>query len=609
MRKFLAILLALTLCLGSFAMAEEAADTTTDASSANTLVVGTPAMNGDFIEGFGSSAYDNSIKTLTNGFCYTIADTPAGEYITNPTVIENLDITTDEAGNKIYTFKLYDDLKWSDGSSITATDYVSGVLWDASPKWLEVGGSSRIGLGLLGYKAYQAGETDVFAGVKLIDDLTFSLTIDAAELPYFYENIYARIRPIPAAVYAPGAEIVSDENGSSFGDYDILSAMQTVSQTERFAPTICCGPYKFISYENNAVTMEINEYFKGDLDGDKPTIQYVVQKFVNQDTDIDAVISGDLDLVTGEIEGKKIEAAKAADTAELHDYLRAGYGLLAMSCDWGVTADPNVRWALAYLIDRSAVVDYVLEGYGGTVNSQYGYAQWMYEEAGEELEEELTPFNLNVQAANECLDKTEWKYESDGVTPFDASKANADGTYMRYNDKGEMLTVNHLGTEDNSVTDIIEIQYVANAPLAGMNFVVTRSDFSALLDNYQHAYEKGDDRKYNTFNLASNFDPAFDPYTMSWHSDYCGTWTNSCQLSDSELDELIMELRSTEPGDNDTFIDVWLKYEKRWQELMPQIPLYSNQYFDIYNTRVSGVETTPFANYEDVICKITKSAN
>ena len=42
---------------------------------------------------------------------------------------------------------------------------------------------------------------------------------------------------------------------------------------------------------------------------------------------------------------------------------------------------------------------------------------------------------------------------------------------------------------------------------------------------------------------------------------------------------------------------------------MPEIPLYSNEYFDIYNVRVQGLCTTPFANYEDVICKLTKTAN
>ncbi|MDO4355508.1 MAG: ABC transporter substrate-binding protein [Clostridia bacterium] len=604
MKKFLAILLALTLCFGCVAFAEEG--TISDSTALNTLTVGVTEMNGDFIDGFGNSSYDAFIKTMLHEFCYTVETTAEGELVINPQIVAEYTAEPDEDGNKVYTFTLCDDLKWSDGSSITASDYVGALLWKASDEWITAGASSSVGLGLLGYKDYLAGETDVFAGVKLIDELTFSMTIDAAELPYFYETAYVQAGPIPMAVYAPGCEIVSDENGSSFGDYDILTAMNNVAATERFAPSISCGPYKFISFENSTVTLEANEYFKGDLDGDKPSVKYIVQKVVPNDTDVDSVIAGSIDLVTGVIEGKKIEAAKADPNTNLNSYLRNGYGYLTMCCDWGVTADPNVRWALGYLIDRNTVIDYVLEGYGGMVHAEYGYAQWMYEYAGDELEEELTAFNLNIEKANELLDQTEWKYESDGTTPFDASKANADGTYMRYNDKGEMLTINHLGTDENPVTDIIEIQYKANAPLAGVNFVVTKGDFAALLDNYQNGYQMGDDRKYNTFNLATSFDAVFDPYTSSWHSDYCGTWINACQLSDPELDEIIMKMRSVEPGDNDTFVDYWLQYELRWQELLPQIPLYSNEYFDIFSNTVTGVETTPFYNYANVICKIGK---
>ena len=608
MKKFLAFLLALVLCLGCVAFAEEAApaETITDSTELNTLTVGVTEMNGDFIDGFGNSAYDAFIKTMLHGYCNTVETTGGGELVINPQVVKDYTTEEDEAGNKTYTFTLCDDLKWSDGSAITAADYVGSILWKASPKWAEAGASSSVGEGLLGYKAYLAGEADAFAGVKLVDEHTFQVIIDAAELPYFFEMARVQVGPIPMAVYAPGCEIVSDDNGASFGDYDILSAMQNVAATERFNPTVSCGPYKFISYENATVTLVANEYSKGDLDGQKPQVKYVVQKTIPNDTDVDSVIAGEIDLVTGVIEGNKIEAAKADANTNLTSYFRNGYGYMAMHCDWGVTADPNVRWALAYLIDRNAVVDYVLGGYGGIVNAEYGYAQWMYDYAGDELEDELIAFNLNVEKANEYLDQTEWKFESDGTTPFDASKANADGSYMRYNDKGEMLTVNHLGTDENPVTDIIEIQFKANAPLAGVNFVVTKADFNALLDNFYYGYELGEDRKYNTFNLATSFTAVFDPYTASWHSDKCGSWENSCQLADEELDEIIMKMRSVEPGDNDAFVDLWLEYEARWQELLPQIPLYSNEYFDIFRNTVTGVETTPFYNYCDIICKINK---
>ncbi len=614
MKKFLAALLALTLLMGCAAsLAEETAAEAVampeDSTKENTLVVGSPTLNGDFIDDFGNSAYDNWVKTMLMEYNGTVEVANNGELTVNPMVVASSENATDEAGNKTYTWKIYDDLKWSDGSQITASDYVASILWKAAPEWLAAGASSSVGYGLLGYNAYVAGETDTFAGAKVIDDTTFSVTIDANELPYYWEISYATVNPIPVKVWAPELTIVSGDEGSKFEQdrETVKAAMNRVAQTERFAPTIGCGPFSFVSFENGNVTLKANDYFKGDLDGNKPKLKYVVIQEVPSDTDVAMVISRDIDLVPGNVEGSKIEAAKASETTSLHSYLRYGYGMISMICNWGPTADPNVRWALGYLIDRNEVLDYCLGGYGGIVQGLYGYAEWAYQEVGDELEELLTPFSLNVEKANELLDQTEWKYEEDGVTPFDASKANAEGTYMRYNDKGEKLIVRHMGTAGLETTDAIEISYKANAPLAGLDFQVTKSDFNALLDNYYYSYELKDEEKlYSTFNMGNTFGNPNDPYTASWHSDKCGTWENACQLSDPELDALIMQLRGTEPGDEEAFLDTWLKFQVRWQELLPQIPLYSNEYFDIFDYSVKGMNTSPFHEFSAEICNIYK---
>ena len=179
MKKFLSLFMVLCLCLSCFsAFAEEG-------SADNILTVGTPEMNGDFIDGFGSSSYDEWIKIMIHGFCSTYEVTNAGQYVLNEQVVEKLDTAEDEAGNKVYTFKLWEDLKWSDGTPITAKDYVFALLWKASDEWVTAGASSNVGECLVGYEAYLGGETDVFAGVKLIDDYTFSVAIAAENLPYY----------------------------------------------------------------------------------------------------------------------------------------------------------------------------------------------------------------------------------------------------------------------------------------------------------------------------------------------------------------------------------------------------------------------------------------
>ncbi len=598
----------------------------TSAVPLDTFLVGTAAMNGDFIPGFSSNGYDNAIVTLTAGYMHTYELSDAGELVLNPTVVAHQEITTDIDGNKTYSYTLHDDLLWNNGESIMAKDFVASLLWSASPQWVAAGATSSHGEGLLGYSDYYSGATNVFSGVKLLGDYQFSLTIDAEELPYYWEVNYASTGPIYMPTYLPNAEIFSDELGAKlvFDGQDpatpyvqpdltldpvtdpLLLNANNIAATERFAPTVTCGPYKFLSYENQTVTTEINEYFKGDSNGNKPTFKYVIQQTVPQDTNVEAVISGQLDHVGGIVEGDKIERARSEQTVSLHSYLRAGYGYLGMHCDFGPTADVNVRLALASLIDRTQVVDYVLGGYGGTVDGPYGMAQWMYQELQAELQAELVPYSFNITAANDYLDQTEWLYEQDGVTPFDRTKASSDGEYFRYNEDGEMLTINHLGITENPVTDIIEIEYLKNAPQVGINFTVTRNDYSAMLNAFYFGYELGDERMYHTFNSATNLSAVDDKYT-SWHSDFIGTWQNANQISDAQLDEAIMAMRNADPADHETYLNAWFDFQVRWNQLVPSIPLYSNEYFDIQHEYVDNFNSSPYAGYDDIICEISKS--
>lgn len=589
---------------------DDNAGAATSGTPLDTLVVGCAEMNGDFIGGFGNSSYDQDIKTILHGFCDTVYQTAAGSLdVAYENVVKAMDTVENADGSKTYTFTIYDDLKWNNGDPITADQYVGSILYAASPEWLAAGASSTAGEGMVGYSAYYAGETKVFAGLKLIDEYTFSITLDSEYLPYFYELSYLAVGPLYLPNYLPGATVASDETGSWFeGDFDLTAATQNIAATERFAPTVTCGPYKFVSFDNQICTMELNENFKCDYEGNVPTLKYVVQKAVSMDTDVDQVIAGELDMVGGVIEGSKIEAAKASSNVNLHSYFRSGYGMIALVCDWGPTADPNVRWALASLIDRAAVIDYVLGGYGGTVDAEYGTAQWTYQERVAELAEQLKPITFNVETANKYLDATEWKFEADGTTPFDASKATADGSYLRHNAAGEPLVVEHFGTTENTVTDIIEIQYAANAPLAGIKFNITKGDFNVLLDNYYYSYEiPEEERIYSSFNLATNF-TAVDDKWYSWGQDWLGTWYNANQLDDDKLNELTLKMRELSSDQTEEYADLWVEFQVRWQELMPNIPLYSNEYFDITGINVDNVNTTPYAAYSNIICQIGKSA-
>ncbi|MCL2124669.1 MAG: ABC transporter substrate-binding protein [Oscillospiraceae bacterium] len=571
----------------------------------DTFIVGTPAMNGDFIPGFGNSAYDKSIKVLTNGFYETYWETPDGQLALNPTVVKDEQISFDADGNKTYTFTIWDDLKWNNGETIYAKDYVATYLFFDSPEYAAVGAVFELE-GIIGTFEYLEGDAEYYAGVKLIDDFTFSLTVSADELPYFWESAFvttAPYGPICLKTYSPGNDIISDENGSRFVN-DIAADCERIAAGERYAPTVTCGPYKFISFDGSTVTMQRNQFYKSDQTGNKPVFEWVIQKEVPTETDVDMVLSGDIDFRAGNVEGNKIEAAIASENGSYTTYLRAGYGLLAFACNFGPTADVNVRWAIASIIDRNTIINNVLGGYGGTVDASYGMAQWTYQLKRREIAAQLTPIAFNLDKANDLLDLSDYKYEADGTTPFDRTKAGPDGSYMRYNSNGEMLVIHHLSASP-TVGGAIESETIKNAPLVGMKYEVTHGEFNDLLNNYYYGADMGDDQYFHSFNLAVDFTSVDDKYWSS-HSDVANTWMNPTPIIDDEIDRLTEEMRRLDGSETEKYADLWLQYQVRWQQILPQLPLYSNQYYDIYNTVVVDVPTSPYANYDNVICQITK---
>ena len=60
-------------------------------------------------------------------------------------------------------------------------------------------------------------------------------------------------------------------------------------------------------------------------------------------------------------------------------------------------------------------------------------------------------------------------------------------------------------------------------------------------------------------------------------------------------------MRETTPGDNVAFLEAWFNYVVRFNQILPVIPLYANEYYDFFSARVQGVATTPYANWANII--------
>ena len=105
--------------------------------------------------------------------------------------------------------------------------------------------------------------------------------------------------------------------------------------------------------------------------------------------------------------------------------------------------------------------------------------------------------------------------------------------------------------------------------------------------------------------MATGFTPVYDPYCASYHSNFAGTSLNPTNTNDAELDRLMMEMRSLEPTQKDEFSELWFQFQKSFNEIVPVIPVYANQYYDFYNANLKGFKTGPMAFWAEIVCNLS----
>ena len=183
MKKILSLLLSLTLCLalfgglGGIARAEEiVGDKNIEDYELVTypgeLVVGHPTVTkGDFFtEMFGNDTADIDVRALIHGLNLVNWDQNQGTYVFDESVVRDKLVQDDDVGNRTYYIALWDDLKYSDGTPITAWDYAFSMLLMMSPEIEQIGGKIYRAEHILGFNEYITGAAPCLRGVEVLDD-------------------------------------------------------------------------------------------------------------------------------------------------------------------------------------------------------------------------------------------------------------------------------------------------------------------------------------------------------------------------------------------------------------------------------------------------------
>jgi len=560
------------------------------------LVVGVNAMNGNFFNGWDNLVANANTKDIINGYS-TIIYTDNDEFIPDPVVVKSMSTTNNADGGKTYTFEINQNLTWNEGTKITAKDYVFAMLFNYSPYVVELGARTRFVGGDVyqGFADYRNGVSDVFTGARLLGEYSFSVTVapvngsGVANFPFWYEITFANILPLPMHVLAPGCDVRDTGNGVQItGPWSLQLIQGTVdngSTGYRYTPRVTCGPYNFVSYDEGAylITLEANDKYLGfGPNRIRPMIKNLIFYQIAQATAIDSLSTGTVDLLIQQSGATVINAGLDVVDSGKADYItyaRNGYGRITLHCDFGPTQFEEVRRALAYSMDREEFVRQYTGGYGVIVHSRVGSAQWMLADNKAALDRNLTVYTLNLQKAREELEAGGWTLNATGgaYTTGTRYKRLPDGSLMA-------LVIEWFSPDSNVIGEMLSTFLTDNARSIGIEIRQEWGDSTA----FGLALAGTGSKRYNMINGGVGFAVIDSPwYYYQPDPTTFGSYNNN-RIIDPQLDRYTQEMKNTTPGDRATFSRSWLNFATHFNKVLPDIPLYSDEYFDFFNAKLKG---------------------
>ena len=334
-----------------------------------------------------------------------------GEHVHEPLIQSTL-ITTDENLEFIndlatsyscsddgltWTFELRDDVAFTDGEPLTASD--------------------------VAFTVNSAIKSDTFEGDLSMVDEAVAVNDTVVEL---HLN-----KPYNALLYTLAVLGIVPEHayGDGYGSAPIGSGCYMLERWDR---------------GQQAIFSANPDYY-----GEPPLMERVVVVFMEEDAALAAVQAGEVDIAYT----YATHAQQSFDGYELVNYATVdsrgislptqpaggtkSEGGMSYAMGNDVTSDLSVRRALTYAIDRDAVIENVLSGYGKPAYSVSDDMPWSSDDMKVELDRDL---------ATRLLDDAGWAMASDGVRAKDGVRAAFDIWYSS-DDSARQAIANELSNQ------------------------------------------------------------------------------------------------------------------------------------------------------------------
>ncbi len=490
-------------------------------------------------------------------------------------LVEDFFVSSD---SKMYEFTIKKNVKWHDGTPLTVNDIIFTFNSITDP-------------------LYKSSLRQSFLGVKIeaIDDYNFRFLLTD---PYAAFLDLLTFGIIPADIWSqiqPESAILASLNLKPIGS----------------------GPYKFDAWsrDNTGIIKEYRLVVNHDYYGKIPNLNLNFKFFPNFEEAISALNNNNVDGISY-LPPEVKNLITMPKTLQFYKIFFPQITLIFLNQQTNpALADKAVRQALAYAIDRRAIINDVLNRDAYIVDSPILANSFAYNS-------EIKKYIYNQEKAIELLEATDWKIEQITDEMISEATKNLDSDDEDLRQKAEKIIALGKGNWRKKNKDYLEIK------LSTVERKENREIIEAIKKYWEEIGVKVNTEVVPGSHIQGevirprNFEALFyaqvlgsdpDPYAF-WHSSQAKTGFNIADYSNKQVDQLLEDARLT--AETTVRQEKYKKFQELIAEDEPAIFMYSPHYTYVQNKSIKGfnvknilVPRDRFANVSDWYIKTGKKLN
>lgn len=459
------------------------------------------------------------------------------------------DVDFDIENNQV-TLSIPEGLYWDDGEPMTIDDAIFPYYVVGHPDYTGI----RYGedyINIIGMEAYHAGETDTIEGIQRVDDYTMTIS---------YKKLTNSVLQVG------GTLSLYIEPEHAFEGIEVADMED--SEPVRIQP-VGFGPFKFESMvPGESVVLVANEhYYKGEVPIDRVIIDMVSSANI-----VPELRYGNYDIVHLQVD--QYEEFKDLDNVTFlanlnNSYSYVGFKMGTWDDEKGevnyepdrVTANPALRQAMAYALDREAIAENFYNNLRWPANSH------------------VSPNFVDVYNP----DQEGYSYDPDRSREIlaEAGFVDLDGDGLVEDPNGEPFVLGYAAANNSEVAEPLNIYFLQQWQAVGIPIELVNGQL--MEQNVFWESIESDDPAIDVWQDAWTI--GGDPNQTIFYGRDAGF--NDYRWATEENDELLSRINSDQSFDPDFRREAFYDWQAYMIEYGPTFPLFFSYGISAVNKRVS----------------------